>query len=74
MIPVRYDIPSIEIQDSAVTEEFFWAGAIAFSAIAVIGTLAAICQIQGGNLSWGINWGGPFGLVPSGIWYKCTFH
>ncbi|MGD0015313.1 MAG: hypothetical protein ABSD56_12975 [Bryobacteraceae bacterium] len=73
MFPVRYEVPTVEIRDSAATEEIFWAGVIALSAIAVIGTLGAICELQGGNLSWGISWGGPFGLVPQGIWYVCNF-
>jgi hypothetical protein len=69
----HYEAPVVELHDSAVTEEILWWGALALAAIAVIGTLAVICELQRGNLSWGISWGGPFGLVPQGIWYVCNF-
>ena len=68
-----YEAPAVEILGSAANE-ILWAGVVALTAVGVIAALAALCQFQGGNLSWGISWGGPFGLIPSGYWYQCIQH
>ena len=65
----RYEAPVVELRDSAVTEEIFWFGLLALAGIALIGTLAAMCQLQGGNLSWGFN---TFFGIPTNVWYQCN--
>ncbi|MGD0015314.1 MAG: hypothetical protein ABSD56_12980 [Bryobacteraceae bacterium] len=65
----HYEAPVVELHDSAVTEEILWWGALALAAIAVIGTLAVICELQRGNLSWGFN---TFFGIPTSIWYQCN--
>jgi hypothetical protein len=65
----QYEAPVVEFHGSAVTEEIFWLGVLALACIAMIGTLAIICQLQRGNLSWGFN---TFFGFPTSIWYQCN--